>query len=590
MSGQYYVTITNASNCTTIGTTSVTVNANPIATSSNTGPYCAGATIELSSGTGSSYSWSGPGGWSSSQQDPDITASTPSMAGVYNVIITGANSCTASSSTTVTIYNNPIVDAGNNTSITFGTYTNLSASVTGGSGNYSYEWSPASSLINSNIQNPQTVNLTVTTTFTVTVTDITTGCATTDNVTISISGTALVLDVSSNMLTICQGETAILNAATTGGTGSYTYLWASSPSGFSASTPSPTVSPTATTTYLVTVSDGFNSANGQVTISVNPIPTAICSNAGIYCAGDIISLIASGGSNYLWSGPAAFTSSLQNPAIANAQTLMNGIYYVTVSNVFGCVDTASTEVVVHPLPIMVVSNNGPFCPGDTIQLFAEGGNVYSWTGPAAFSSTDQNPVIYTANASQTGTYEVIVTSTEGCTSYGQTDISYSDPMTVTSIVETDQASHQGIINITVTGGVNPYTYIWSNGNTTEDINGLFSGTYTITINDALQCAHVESFEINIPLIIPNVITPNNDGKNDDFEILNIGAYSEVSIKVFSRWTEEIFSFKGTGLEYYQTENRWNGTLNGNKLPMGSYLYIVIIDDHEPLTGSVLLKY
>ncbi|PIY06186.1 MAG: hypothetical protein COZ21_03175, partial [Bacteroidetes bacterium CG_4_10_14_3_um_filter_31_20] len=85
---------------------------------------------------------------------------------------------------------------------------------------------------------------------------------------------------------------------------------------------------------------------------------------------------------------------------------------------------------------------------------------------------------------------------------------------------------------------------------------------------------------------PSVITPNNDGTNDNFEITNIGAYANIEVEIFDRWGDKIFIFKGTGIQYYDASNRWNGKYKGKDLPMGSYMYIVKLDDVEPLTGVV----
>jgi hypothetical protein len=89
-----------------IGTTTgpLTIDALPNATSGNTGPYCEGATIILSAaGGGTTYAWSGPVGFSSSSQNPNIPSSTVAMSGAYTVTVTSANGCTNSSSTTVSV-------------------------------------------------------------------------------------------------------------------------------------------------------------------------------------------------------------------------------------------------------------------------------------------------------------------------------------------------------------------------------------------------------------------------------------------------------------------------------------------------------
>jgi len=592
MAGTYTVTVTNSNSCTATGTTTVVLNSNPTAFASNTGPYCSGATIELSATGGTSYIWSGPGGWSSNVPNPQRTNSSLAMDGLYSVTVSDANGCTSSAGTQVYINANPVVDAGNNVSIPYGTTTILNASVSGGSGNYSYLWSPSDSLVNSNVSNPQTNPLSVTTTFTITVTDITTGCTSTDDVTVTITGGPLTLIIDAVSTSICVGESVQLNANISGGTGSYNYTWTSNPVGFSSSLSNPVVSPLATTTYNVTVSDGYNSTNSSIVITVNPLPVAVASNTGPYCADGItnISLTASGGSQYLWDGACGFTSAEQNPVINTASLCMNGAYNVTVTNAYGCTATTSTNVAVSALPVVQASTNSQYCYGDSIELYASGASLYEWTGPDSYTSTEQNPVIYPAGTLNSGTYTVIGTNNDGCSDTASFTVSYPDAINITGTVTINDNNHLGMIDVSLSGGTSPYTYLWPDGSTSEDIQSLFSGTYVLTVTTADLCNATESFSVEIPLVIPNVITPNNDGKNDDFEIINIGAYKDVKITIYNRWGDLIFRFSGSGADYYQTEKRWNGKENGKNLPMGSYLYIITLDDLEPVSGAVLVKY
>ncbi|MBI5539990.1 MAG: gliding motility-associated C-terminal domain-containing protein [Bacteroidia bacterium] len=975
MAGTYYVTVTNSSSCTSIASTSVSVNTNPVATASNSGPYCAGATISLNSSGGTSYNWSGPSTFSSTVQNPIRPTSTTAMSGTYTVTVTGANNCTSVTTTSVIINNNPVPNAGSDVSIPNGTSTTLNGSASGGSGNYSYSWSPTSSLVNPNLQNPQTVNLTVTTIYTVTITDNTTTCTSTDQVTVVVTGSILSTNPSASPSTICSGNTTQLYANAGGGTGSYTYTWTSSPAGFSSNIANPTVSPTVTTTYFVSINDGSNTTSSSVTITVNPLPSLtlnsnspVCeqnvinltstsgttyqwsgpngftstnqnpsissvslSNAGVYyatisnsfgctttssttvtintipvttsasnspvcegnninfslsggtswswtgpnsftsslqspvitnstpansgtytciisnlqgctnteniaivvnngitaninsnspvCEGNNINLTSSGSTSYIWSGPNGFNSTSQNPVISTSSISDAGTYYVTVSNIFGCTSTSTTNVIVNSIPAVTINSNSPVCEGnnltitltggavwnwtgpnsytstlqspmitgvtlansgtytclvtnssgctnnasvniiinsnplvntnsnspicegnainlttisgtnyqwsgpngftstlqnpsintallsdsgyysvtvtnnsgctssasesitifaiplisiisnspvcegnnisitssggatylwsgpngffsntqnqtisnannlnsgiytvtatgangcttsatttvsvqnlpivsctnttplcvgDPIELFSSGGTTYNWTGPDSFISTDQNPVILNASLLNSGIYNVTVTDNYNCTNIAQTSINYPTPLIITSNVEQYPSSKTGSITLTVSGGSGSYQYLWSNNATTSSISELQTGTYIVTITDNLLCQLIDTFTIDIPLIIPTLITPNGDNVNDDFEIIGIGAYPEVTIEIFNRWGDKLFLFDGTGEEYSIQTNRWNGKLKGKDLPLGSYVFIVNLhNDKDPING------
>jgi len=87
---------------------------------------------------------------------------------------------------------------------------------------------------------------------------------------------------------ICNGSSTQLNAAASGGSGTYTYTWASVPAGFSSTISNPVVSPIATTTYNVTINDGYNNTTGTITVTVNALPTINAGVAQTVCAGTAV--------------------------------------------------------------------------------------------------------------------------------------------------------------------------------------------------------------------------------------------------------------------------------------------------------------
>src|SRR6185503_20176079 len=119
-------------------------------------------------------------------------------------------------------------------------------------------------------------------------------------------------------------------------------------------------------------------------------------NNGPICAGSTLNLntAAVAGAIYAWTGPGGFTSTLQNPSIANATTAATGTYSVTVT-VNGCTSAAgTTSATVNAIPATPsATNNGPVCAGSTLTLSTPtvAGASYSWSGPNSFSSTSQNP-------------------------------------------------------------------------------------------------------------------------------------------------------------------------------------------------------
>jgi gliding motility-associated-like protein len=154
MSGTYTVTVTAATGCTATKTTSVIVNALPIITSGSNSPVCVGNNINLTSSGGTGYSWSGPGGFTSSAQNPSIPNANAAMTGNYTVTVTAANGCTNKATQSIIVNVFPIAKAGTKQELKFVFETKMNAEL---SSSETGEWSLISgSGIFSDIHSPTT--------------------------------------------------------------------------------------------------------------------------------------------------------------------------------------------------------------------------------------------------------------------------------------------------------------------------------------------------------------------------------------------------------------------------------------------------
>ncbi|MGN6298749.1 MAG: hypothetical protein ACTHM7_18300, partial [Ginsengibacter sp.] len=196
-----------------------------------------------------------------------------------------------------------------------------------------------------------------------------------------------------------------------------------------------------------------------ISVTVNAIPaTPAASNSGPVCAGStlILSTPTVVGATYSWTGPNSFSSTSQNPSIANATTAATGAYSVTVT-LNGCTSAAgTTNATVNAIPATpAASNSGPVCAGSTLILSTPTvvGATYSWTGPNSFSSTSQNPSIANATTAATGTYSVTVTL-NGCTSAaGTTNATVNAIPTITGTTPGDICvSGNTVLSATATNG------------------------------------------------------------------------------------------------------------------------------------------
>ncbi|MBI5915727.1 MAG: gliding motility-associated C-terminal domain-containing protein [Bacteroidetes bacterium] len=188
--------------------------------------------------------------------------------------------------------------------------------------------------------------------------------------------------------TVCPGQSAPLQADLNG----TSWSWTPNPTLSATNISNPVATPTTTTTYTVNISYACGySATDNVTVFVAPPPNAVASSNSPLCEGETLLLNASGGVDYAWSGPLFWGSNQQNPSISNVEIANSGTYTVTVTDAAGCTASASTQVVVFPLPIVaIVPVLVPLCTnGPVVNLLAvPSGGVW---GGAANAQGQVNP-------------------------------------------------------------------------------------------------------------------------------------------------------------------------------------------------------
>ena len=219
----------------------VTVNPLPSPTASSNSPICAGQTLNLTGGPNgmSSYSWTGPNGFSSNLQNPSIPNATTAASGTYTLTVTNGFGCSASTTTNVVVNPLPNPNPSSNSPICAGQTLNLFSA----GGFTSYSWTGPNSF-SSNVQNPSIPNATTAAsgTYTVTVTG-SNGCTNSASTNVTVNP---VPSVSVANDTVCLGQNGTLTAVVSPSGG--TYSW--SPGGYTTQTINVTV--TSTTTFNVT--------------------------------------------------------------------------------------------------------------------------------------------------------------------------------------------------------------------------------------------------------------------------------------------------------------------------------------------------
>ncbi|MBK7666170.1 MAG: gliding motility-associated C-terminal domain-containing protein [Sphingobacteriaceae bacterium] len=496
-SGVYYFYVSWAGGCWATASTTVNVVATPTVAASNTGPYCPGATVQLNSPTAAgSYTWAGPSSFTSSVQNP--TTTTASNA-VYTVMI-GSGSCTAAATTSVVINPVPSPTATSNSPVCLGAPITLSVNAA-----TSYTWSGPGGFT-SNLQNPIIASSTSTMAgvYTVTVSNAQ-GCkaTTTLNMVITTPTTS-----AANTGPYCAGATISLSTPV-----ATTYTW-TGPSAFTSNVQNPNIaSSTAAMSgiYTVTSTTGGCNATATTNVIVNALATPTASNTGPYCPGNTIQLNVGAFTTYTWTGPSAFSSNSQNPTQTNAQTTNAGNYIITVTDANGCVNSATTTVVVNPTPTVVIGSNSPVCINQAINLTSSGGTGYAWSGPNAFTSALQNPTIPAATSAEAGVYTVTVTSL-GCTSTGTVNVTVTTP--TTSASNSGPFCAGSTINLSAIAAT---SYTWSGplgytsnlqNATQANATTAMAGTYSVIVSIGTCTASATTNVVVNPLPVP---APTNTG-------------------------------------------------------------------------------
>ena len=378
---------------------------------------------------------------------------------------------------------------------------NLTASPNDASFNYSWT-SSAGNFDNTSSATPvYTMGTPGAYTITVSIVDPATGCEGSASITVVVLEAPTVS--AGNNGPLCIGQTLEL----TSDAGAVSYQW-SGPEGFTSNLQNPTL-PNVTAgsqgQYTVVIDFGNGCiGTGSTLVEVNESLVVDVTNNGPVCEGEEIELFVSGGATFSWSGPNGFTATTQTVNIPNASLADHeGIYSVTVTSGTGCETVASTEVIIERFPLASASSNSPVCAGGTLELVAEGGVSYQWTGPNGFASTLRDPVINNLDlVAGDYTYTVIVSSAAGCTAETTVDVTVIGDLTIDITGETDICENE-TLTLTASGAVE---YQWAGPNgftatgatiTINDASMAASGTYSVLATSADRCEASASIDVNI---------------------------------------------------------------------------------------------
>jgi gliding motility-associated-like protein len=442
-SGDYTVTVSDASGCTGTNVVSVDESIPPTANIIGQNSFCMGTSTTLDAEGGYiNYDWSD----GSTNQ-----TLTVNQTGTYTVTVTDTNGCTDETFIDVEELQslNPMLSS--NGAFCEGSSTSISAA----SGFITYVWSDNST--------DESIQVASQGTYTVTVTDAN-GCTGSESISILQNDNPIV-NITGDA-EFCPGATTICVATP----GFVSYLW-------SDGSTLETIPVSIPGTYTVTVTDG-NGCTGtqETTVDELATPTTTISGEPNFCPGESTILDAGTGFvSYVWSN-----GSTTQDITAD----ITGTFTVTITDVNGCTGQSEIMVSENIPPTPTIAGTPSFCSGNSTILDATGNYTdYVWSD----NSTDP-----TLTVSQSGTYTVTVTDSNGCTGTQELDITEITSLLPTFSGEQDFCQNESTV---ITAEVGYSSYLWSEGTTTEEISISAPGTYTLTVTDANGCTGTNTISI-----------------------------------------------------------------------------------------------
>lgn len=316
--------------------------------------------------------------------------------------------------------------------------------------------------------------------------------------------------------------------------------------------------------------------------TINPVPPQCSDGAPI-----TLTAATAGGQ---WSGPGITNASAGtfDPVVAGP-----GVHIVqyVVTDLNGCSDMDTTEVKVADPLVITGTTTDVLCQGDqdgSVDINVNGGTppyVYAW------STTATSQDLYDVGA---GTYTVTVTDNIGCSASATFVV--NEPTAVYLIdtminPATAPSYNNGSIDATFGGGTPPYDFVWSNGATTEDIDGLQADEYRVTVIDAHGCRY--NFFITVPEVFPLGTDPA--AYDNGLKVFPVPTDGQLTVELKLPGTQVIALslFDALGREMYtwveQATGPYQHKIDMDGMAAGNYVLRVGIGSHTVSRTVVLAR-
>lgn len=456
--------------------------------------------------------------WDSGQNSQDISDVS---SGNYMLTITDNKGCSRADTYTITQPTPLTASMNSNNVLCNGDATGtVSISPSGGTSPYSYTWQNSSNVLVASTSS--LINIEADT-YDATVTDAN-GCTFTDSETVS-EPSLLTLDATVTDVSCNGGSDGEIDLVVSGGVGPYDYEWTNSVPNTVGN--SEDLTGVVADNYSVEVTDNngcIETLSREIEQPLVPLTVEV-EVIDVLCFGDntgSINLDVIGGTppyTYSWSN---------GESTKDVSNLLAGNYTFTILDDNGCPYNGNA-VVEEPIQPLTVTNSitDVSCFGQSdgeIDLTVSGGTpgyTYKWSNSSfQLSTTNEDLINYPADD-----YRYEVTDANGCKSIDTLTIS-EPPLLTSTITGVDilcKGGTNGLVDLTVTGGVTPYVYSWNNGAVTEDLVNLPAGIYEVLVTDNQGCETVNSIELTEPsdsleYEFEKVNVTCNDGTDGEIEL------------------------------------------------------------------------
>lgn len=479
--GTYTLRVTNNENgCTAVGVAVVTAQTLPPSANAVGGTYsCTQPTVTLQATTNAAsptFTWNGPNGYSSTQQNPVVSA-----GGTYTVVVKDSITGCTNTASAVVVDNTQTPGATASGDTLTCVVSNVVLSGGTPASNPTFAWTGPNGFTSAS-QNP---SVTTAGNYILTVTG-TNGCTSTATAVVALSNTPPGATVAATGNLNCNNASINLVAGSSAPSGILSHTWTNPNSTTVTTGTNPVLNVNLPGAYSVLITNTENgcTSTANVTVIQNPNVTAVATSTLASCNGgnDGSVSVTSGGGNgtytYSWNTTAT-TATVGNLGV--------GTYTVTVTDGENCTATA-TATVSQPEPISVNASATPQTSNGSMDGTASAapvggtpGYTYNWSNMGSTA---------TITGLAPGSYTVTVTDINNCTAVAVVNVNAFNCTAAATAQSTNiscAGANDGTATMVVSSGIAPYTYLWSNMETTATIQNLAPGSYSGTATDAGNC-------------------------------------------------------------------------------------------------------